>query len=344
MRLGFPAILGLTAIVGAVFVANAFTTPPIDSVQRGYRGTGMIQSYQDRAFTRLAALNQAPDVIPQVELEGKKASAEYTNLKILGDLDKAEFDRLMLAITTWVSPDAGCNYCHNPENLASDEVYTKVVARRMLEMVSTINTKFQAHVAQTGVTCYTCHRGQPIPKNIWFTEANVSHASGYAQIPVGQNKASPVPAYTSLPYDVFTPFLKDSTNLRIISPTALPQTNAGARPGIIQAEWTYGLMSHISDALGVNCTYCHNSRSFTEWNQSSPQRATAWYAIRHVREINNTYLEPLASVLPASRLGTLGDAPKANCATCHQGVFKPMFGVGQLKDYPELASTLVQKK
>jgi outer membrane protein OmpA-like peptidoglycan-associated protein len=32
----------------------------------------------------------------------------------------------------------------------------------------------------------------------------------------------------------------------------------------------------------------------------------------------------------------LGDAPKANCGTCHQGVYKPLFGANMLKDYPEL--------
>jgi photosynthetic reaction center cytochrome c subunit len=25
------------------------------------------------------------------------------------------------------------------------------------------------------------------------------------------------------------------------------------------------------------------------------------------------------------------------CATCHQGVYKPLFGANMLKDYPELA-------
>jgi photosynthetic reaction center cytochrome c subunit len=29
---------------------------------------------------------------------------------------------------------------------------------------------------------------------------------------------------------------------------------------------------------------------------------------------------------------------KANCQTCHQGAFKPMYGVSMLKDYPELAA------
>jgi photosynthetic reaction center cytochrome c subunit len=93
---------------------------------------------------------------------------------------------------------------------------------------------------------------------------------------------------------------------------------------------------HISQALNVNCTYCHNTRSFAEWDASTPQRAVAWHAIRTVRQINADYLVPLKPVYPANRLGPTGDPPKANCATCHQGAFKPLFGAPMLKDYPEL--------
>ena len=55
------------------------------------------------------------------------------------------------------------------------------------------------------------------------------------------------------------------------------------------------------------------------------------------RELNASYLDPLkASFLP-ERLGPTGDAPKLNCATCHQGVGKPLNGVSMLKDYRELS-------
>jgi photosynthetic reaction center cytochrome c subunit len=140
-----------------------------------------------------------------------------------------------------------------------------------------------------------------------------------------------------LPYDPFTPFLSQDNNIRVIGDTALPQGN---RNSIKQAEWTYGLMMHMSDALGVNCTYCHNTRSFYSWDQSAPQRTTAWYAIRHVREMNNDYVTPLGEVLPASRKGPLGDPYKIYCATCHQGAYKPLYGASMLKDYPSLAQPL----
>lgn len=96
-------------------------------------------------------------------------------------------------------------------------------------------------------------------------------------------------------------------------------------------------MMHISKALGVNCGYCHNTRAFSDWSQSTPQRVTAWHGIRMLRDVNAAYLDPLRPVYPANRLGELGDAPKANCTTCHQGASKPLLGVSMLKDYPELA-------
>ena len=55
------------------------------------------------------------------------------------------------------------------------------------------------------------------------------------------------------------------------------------------------------------------------------------------RDLNANYLEAAeCAIFPITGLGPLGDVPKINCATCHQGVYKPLFGVSMLKDYPEL--------
>jgi hypothetical protein len=52
------------------------------------------------------------------------------------------------------------------------------------------------------------------------------------------------------------------------------------------------------------------------------------------RDLNNDYLEPLTKTFPASRLGPLGDVAKVNCATCHQGAYKPLYGAPMAKNYP----------
>lgn len=124
----------------------------------------------------------------------------------------------------------------------------------------------------------------------------------------------------------------------MIGDQALP---SGNRQSTKQAEWTYGLMMHMSQSLGVNCTYCHNSRSFAQWDASTPQRATAWHGIRMARDLNKAYMQPLTSVFPASRNGPTGDVAKVNCATCHQGAYKPLYGTSLLKSHPELAGVKV---
>jgi photosynthetic reaction center cytochrome c subunit len=57
-----------------------------------------------------------------------------------------------------------------------------------------------------------------------------------------------------------------------------------------------------------------------------------------LRDLNQNYLHPL-DVYPAKRLGPTGDAPKANCTTCHQGVNKPLYGVSMIDAWPELQTT-----
>ncbi len=110
--------------------------------------------------------------------------------------------------------------------------------------------------------------------------------------------------------------------------------SATYKPGTIQdTEWTYALMMHMSDALGVNCTFCHNSRLFSDWEQSPPQRVTAWHGIRMVSGLNGEYLDPLQPVYPDNRLGESGDAPKAYCTTWHQGQNKPLGGANMVDDY-----------
>lgn len=317
--------------LGAFLVAGC-ERPPVDSVQRGYRGNGMEQVVNPRLHADLAEANRAPDVVPPVPEGGPRASEIFQNVQVLGDLSVAEFTRTMVAITNWVSPQQGCNYCHNPADMASDDPYTKRVARVMLRMTQKVNEDWKSHVAQTGVTCHTCHRGQPVPAKTWTTNAGYEMASAFR--PTGQNVAGVAAVgNTSLPYDPLTPFLQEAREIRVASGVALPTDHSSP---IQDTERTYGLMMHFSESLGVNCTYCHNSRAFRSWEESSPARLTAWHGIRMVREINNEFIASTTDDLPAERKGPLGDPLKAGCNTCHQGAYKPLFGVAMAPDYPAL--------
>ena len=329
------AVAGAAALIGLAGCER----PPQDVVQLGYNGLGMEAVINPRINAAKIAENIPPAPEPPAADIPAKAKDVYQNVQVLGDLSITEFNRLMLAISKWVAADwpeaERCNYCHASENRALDDKYQKLVARNMLKMTLDTNASWKTHVADTGVTCYTCHRGQPIPANVWYTDPGPQLPD--LTVATGQNAHSETVASTSLPYDPLTPFLLQDHPISVISTNPLPPGEPVERKSIKQAEWSYGLMMYISDALGQNCTFCHNSRSFFDWDQSTQQRTTAWYAIRHVRDMNNQYILPLEDILPDNRKGPQGDPLKIGCATCHQGAYKPLFGASMLKDYPELA-------
>ena len=326
--LGGCSLLAVMGLVGC-------EKPPVEVVQRGYRGTGMEQVVNPDRFSASVVANEAPAAIPPVPATGPKARDVYENVQVLGDLSAGEFNRLMAAITSWVSPEEGCTYCHGNEGFAADDKYTKKVARVMIAMTQRANEAWGSqHTAPTGVTCYTCHRGKNVPEYVWVKDPGPKMPGSFAMHPTGQNIASEAAGYASLPYDPFTPYLEGDADIRMAGDTALP---TGNRKSIKQTEWTYSLMMHFSQSLGVNCTYCHNSRAFANWEQSPPTRLKAWHAIRMVRELNNQYVWATNDWLPDYRQGPSGDPQKLACNTCHQGAYKPLYGAPMLADYPNLS-------
>lgn len=276
-----------------------------ETVQVGYRGVAQELTYDRSQLKGIVAAHAAPAALPAAPNDTMPVN--WQNVSVLTDVSSAELYRTMTAMTAWVSPKEGCAYCHNPANFASDEKYAKVVSRRMLEMTRHVNSNYKAHVQGTGVTCYTCHRGNPVPKQgLWhFTDQ-----------------------------DQWQRAYLDREDVRVQSLTV--RHTAANESSIKQTENTYALMMNVSGALGVNCTYCHNSRSWATWQNAPPSRITSLYGFRMVRDLNTHYLAPLHTVFPASRLGVNGDSPKLSCATCHQGVYKPLLGAPMVAAYPAL--------
>ncbi|MBL8953830.1 MAG: photosynthetic reaction center cytochrome c subunit [Myxococcaceae bacterium] len=359
MRKTYLKALGaLLGVALTVFIARTYHR--VTTVQRGYPGLAMEVLETNVALEKRLADNKLPFALPPAPPGGALAVDTYQNVQVLGHLTTAEVTRLMTAMTLWVAPAQGCAYCHapqrdeagnikrdedglplaDPNKLGSDELYTKQVARRMLQMTMHINQDWKNHVQDTGVTCYTCHRGQPVPPNIWFNPSGDPLANRALGGRGSQNSPSKSVGYTSLPADPFSHFLvAGADNIRVQTTTALPGSNPGNTK---KTEATYGLMMHFSDSLAVNCTYCHNSNSWSSWPSSPLARGTAWYGIRMVRDLNSRYLEPLAGTFPPERLGPTGDGPKLNCATCHNQAFKPLLGQSMLKDYVVLAEAKPQ--
>jgi Photosynthetic reaction centre cytochrome C subunit len=161
-------MLRLGAVLAGAALLSACQLGTKTSQQYGYRGTGMDQVRLVSETKKVDPINVVPpppyDPPPP---GGRPAREAYQNVQVLGDVSEDQFSYTMAAITQWIAPEQGCNYCHNPANMASDEIYTKVVARRMLQMTRNINTGWTSHVKQTGVTCYTCqhhHRKSAWPE------------------------------------------------------------------------------------------------------------------------------------------------------------------------------------
>jgi photosynthetic reaction center cytochrome c subunit len=328
----FASVAAVLLTVAMLFTAG-WVHPPILSTQAGFRGVGMDQLKTPAETRLIEAANKLPDPIDKAPPGGDPATSVYQNVKVLNDLTVDQFNRVMLGLAAWVAPaDQSCNYCHAADSMASDDLYTKRVARRMLQMTRQINKTWTSHVAATGVTCYTCHRGAPVPKYVWFRGTNPG-AGGAATSNYGMGHPNAINGSTSMHTDPFTDELLGTKPIRVQSSQALP---VGFGASIQDTERTYSLMMSISKSLGVNCTFCHNSREFRQWDGAPTQRVTAWYGLQLVRQLNFDYLEPLKAELPATRLGPLGDSPKVYCATCHQGVNKPLLGVSLAKDWPEL--------
>ena len=343
-----PAIL-VGVLGGAVFLAImvvSFGQPAAtSSLQTGPRGQGM-------SVTEFNSDLATPD--PDIELvyenepyvpDGSEALAKdiYQNVQVLGDLTEDNFDRLMGAMTEWIAPEEGCAYCHGDgdvETYGEDALYTKVVARRMIQMTQNINENWSGHVnanKEVGVTCFTCHRGQHVPSEIWFNIVPVNEAS--AGWSANQNRATVLSQSTSLPSDALEKYLLGYETIGVHDYESRVANEPGD-PLIQNAERTYSLMNYFSNSLGRNCVLCHNTRAFYDAEQVTPQWGTASLGIGMVQEMNNDYLVPLQDVYPEARLGPVhGDAPKAACKTCHKGYQQPLQGTNVIKDWPELATT-----
>jgi photosynthetic reaction center cytochrome c subunit len=338
-----PAIAS-SVVGGAVFVAAALVAGgqpyATESLQAGPRGTGMsvpefkVDLAQPDPDIEAFLASTSDPVVPQGDEEIAGETRENV-VPGLEDLTVENYDRLLAAMREWTGiPDL----FEDPAN------YQSSVGYLMIGMTRNINENWAGHVnanKEVGVTCYTCHRGQPVPNNVWFRISPVNDSvEGWS---ANQNRVTMQSQYTSLPSDALEKYLLDGEQIAVHD----LESRVAGTPGvddyasIQQTERTYSLMNYVSNSLGVNCLFCHNSRAFySASGQITPQWATATLGIQMVQELNNTYLAPLDGILPEHRLGPVyGDAPKAACKTCHQSYQQPLQGTNVIQDWPELANS-----
>ena len=301
-----PAII-IGAVGGALIVAvililwgsNIQTT----SLQTGPRGTGM----------SVAEFNLVRTV-PDPDIEGYKGDGP-----------------ILEAMRSWTGI---------PDLLEDPENYQSKVALRMIAMTQNLNENWDVHVgAEAGVTCYTCHRGQPVPSGVWYNITPINdNMAGWSAV---QNQATPLSSFTSLPSNALEVYLTDydsEVNVHDL------ESRVKGVPGITEdvytiqkTEMTYSLMNYFANSLGVNCVFCHNSRAFYDPAQVTPQWSVAQLGRQMVIETNQEYVMPLAEILPPDRLGPIhGDVPKVGCLTCHKGYQKPLQGLAMIQSWPQL--------
>ncbi len=347
-----PAIwvgIGGAAVFFTAMVVGYGSPAPVDNLQTGPRGTGMsvtkFEGALDTPDPTIADYYTEQAYPPE---EGELLAGEvYENVQVLGDVTVTNFNRLMVAMNEWVAPEEGCGYCHSGADegqFAADDLYTKVVARRMIQMTQNINESWSGHVNSAeivGVNCYTCHRGENVPSDIWFKIAPVTEATaGWASV---QNRVTEQSQFTSLPSDALEMYLLEDNPINVHSLESRVAENP-SDPGVAtwqDTERTFSLMNYFSNSLNRNCLFCHNSRAFyPQAGEVTPQWALAMLGIDMVQEMNNEYLVPLRDVYPEHRLGPVyADAPKAACRTCHKGYQRPLQGLNVIDDWPELATT-----
>jgi outer membrane lipoprotein-sorting protein len=92
----------------------------------------------------------------------KTASQQFKNIQVLKDVPADQVVPAMQFISASLGAD--CEYCHVEHAFDKDDKKPKVFARKMMEMMITINQEnFEGH---REVTCYTCHQGAPKPVSV----------------------------------------------------------------------------------------------------------------------------------------------------------------------------------
>ncbi len=89
----------------------------------------------------------------------KKAEEQFKNIQVLKGIPADQLIPSMQFITASLGVE--CEFCHVQGAFEKDEKKPKLIARKMIEMMMTINQEnFEGHRM---VTCYSCHRGNTAP-------------------------------------------------------------------------------------------------------------------------------------------------------------------------------------
>jgi len=89
----------------------------------------------------------------------KRAEEQFKNIQVLKGIPAEELFPTMQFVAS--SLGVNCEYCHVKDAFDKDDKETKKTARKMMEMMFTINQ--ENFNGRRDVTCYSCHRGNAKP-------------------------------------------------------------------------------------------------------------------------------------------------------------------------------------
>src|SRR5262249_2237375 len=133
-----------------------------------------IYATSNSTFSDAGARNDQKTATPSAQPEDKPAEQVYKNIQVMKGMPASRLMSAMSRLTQSLGVD--CAHCHVPDALEKDDKPAKQTARKMFEMVRTINATLGAN----RVTCYTCHRGQPQPASMPPAPANTASKSELA--------------------------------------------------------------------------------------------------------------------------------------------------------------------
>ena len=213
-RLASSASSSLVLLTIAMLFTAGWTHPPIHRTQSGYRGTGMEQLTNPRLERLLKLANALPDADRQAPRRtADKATDVYKNVQVLKDLSVDQFTRVMRRSPTWVAPPAGLRLL--PQHRQPGRRRALHQDRRAPHAADDAAHQHRLEGACRRRPAYLLHLPprQPVPANIWFT--NAGRAAGRRLRRRPTTAWAIRPSRTARPRcssDPFTPFLDDRSD------------------------------------------------------------------------------------------------------------------------------------
>ncbi len=181
--------------------------------------------------------------------EEKPAEQVYKNIQVMKGAPASRLMPAMNRLTQFLGVD--CAHCHVPDALDKDDKPAKQTARKMFQMVRTINTTLNTN----RVTCYTCHRAQSRP---------------------------------AAPPQELAPSEEDR---RRAEQDGRPAEQVYKNIQTLKGEMTAGrlmiVMGMFTKSLGVNCNHCHVQGEFEK--DDKPAKETARRMLRLTGVIAREY-------------------------------------------------------